>query len=83
MGVMLLMRGGVSCSIRRILRLDLRYVLFSLSPVKGFQMKGKRIRRYVSRDVIADFSFAERDVGYDRYEYCFGDLDEWTVVHDN
>jgi hypothetical protein len=46
-------------------------------------MKGKRIRRYVSRDVIADFSFAERDVGYDRYEYCFGDLDEWTVVHDN
>ena len=26
---------------------------------------------------------AERHVGYDRYEYCIGDLDKWVVVHDD
>jgi hypothetical protein len=60
------MRGGVSCSILRILRRSSRYVL-SLSLFSEGRVLMKRAERYV---------------GHDCDLHCVRDLDEWAVVYD-
>jgi hypothetical protein len=55
-GVMLLMRGGVSCFIQLTLHLSLRYVPlhFSCRPLRSCRRRGNIC---VSRDGIADFPY--------------------------